>query len=121
MKKIIFAVIFSISIFSCSQKNESKINLKGDIDNGGITLPEGFSALVVAEETGKGRHIDVNANGDIYVSLRQQKETKGIACLRDTTGDGRADIIEYAGEHFGTGIKLHNGYLYFGADTAVVR
>ena len=121
MKKIIYVLVISSAIFSCTQQKESKIFLKGDADNGGITLPEGFSAIVVTEETGKGRHIDVNSNGDIYVSLSQQKENKGIACLRDTTGDGRADIIEYTGEHLGTGIKLHNGYLYFGSDTAVVR
>jgi hypothetical protein len=95
--------------------------IAADADNGGITLPEGFSALVVADEIGRGRHIAVNNNGDIYVSLRDHDQNKGIACLRDTTGDGRADIIEYAGEHTGTGIKLHKGYLYFGSDTAVVR
>jgi glucose/arabinose dehydrogenase len=63
----------------------------------------------------------VNETGDIYVSLGDHKENKGIACLRDTTGDGKADIIEYAGEHTGTGIKLYNGSLYFGADTAIIR
>lgn len=121
MKNWLF-LILTIVVFSCGKKDETTNNqLVSDPDNGGITLPEGFSALVVAEETGRGRHIAVNTNGDIYVSLRDHSENKGIACLRDTTGNGRADIIEYAGEHTGTGIKLHKGFLYFGSDTAVVR
>lgn len=120
--KHLFVLFMALAAFACSQqKNADTKNLAADTDNGGITLPEGFSALVVADEIGRGRHITVNDNGDIYVSLRDQDENKGIACLRDTTGDGRADIIEYTGEHTGTGIKLHNGYLYFGSDTAVVR
>jgi glucose/arabinose dehydrogenase len=120
--KHLFVLFLVLGLFACSQqqKNDAE-KLAADTDNGGITLPEGFSALVVADEIGRGRHIAVNNNGDIYVSLRDNDQNKGIACLRDTTGDGRADIIEYAGEHTGTGIKLHKGYLYFGSDTAVVR
>lgn len=120
--KYLFVLIMVILAVACGQHEKtSSEKLTADANNGGITLPEGFSALVVAYEVGRGRHIDINENGDIYVSLSQNDENKGIACLRDTTGDGRADIIEYAGEHVGTGLKLHNGFLYFGADTAVVR
>ncbi|HDR52388.1 MAG TPA: sorbosone dehydrogenase [Mariniphaga anaerophila] len=121
MKNWLF-VVLAIAVVSCGEKNETTNHkIAADPDNGGIILPEGFSALVVAEETGRGRHIAVNTNGDIYVSLRDHSENKGIACLRDTSSDGRADVIEYAGQHTGTGIKLHKGFLYFGSDTAVVR
>ena len=116
---VLFLFFFAVS---CSQQKKTDAEkLIPDADNGGITLPEGFSALVVVDEIGRGRHIAVNDNGDIYVSLRDHDQNKGIACLRDTTGDGRSDIVEYAGEHTGTGLKLHKGYLYFGSDTAVVR
>lgn len=121
MKNLIPALILAFFAFSCSQESSSSKSLIPDADNGGLILPEGFSAIVVADELGRGRHIDVNTNGDIYVSLRNQDENKGIVCMRDTTGDGKADIIEYTGEHVGTGINLHNGYLYFGADNEVVR
>ncbi len=125
MNKFIIAFMLSALLAGCSQKNETNSNnnkkLTPDPDNGGLILPEGFSALVVADELGRGRHIDVNENGDIYVSLRNNEENNGIVCLRDTSGDGKADIITYTGEHTGTGIKLHNGYLYFGSDTAIVR
>lgn len=120
--KNLFASILVLFTLSCAQQDStSDQTLTHDEDHGGLTLPEGFGALVVADETGRGRHIVVNENGDIYVSLRDNNDDKGIACLRDTTGDGKADVIEYTGEHVGTGIKLHKGYLYFGADTAVVR
>ena len=121
MKNILLILLLGFFAFSCMNNTEKKTKLTASPDNGGITLPEGFSALVVADEIGKGRHMDVNSNGDIYVSLSQQKENKGIVCLRDTTGDGVADVIKYTGEHIGTGIKLHKGYVYFGSDTAVVR
>lgn len=120
--KYLFFLTIVVLAFACGQQEKTATKtLVADTDNGGLTLPDGFSALVVAHEIGRGRHIDVNDNGDIYVSLAQHDENKGLACLRDTTGDGRADVIEYTGEHTGTGIKLHKGYLYFGADTAVVR
>lgn len=121
MKYLSVLVLLFLAIACGQHEKSSTKQLTADADNGGITLPEGFSALVFADEIGRGRHIDVNDNGDVYVSLSRNDDNKGIACLRDTTGDGRADVIEYAGEHVGTGIKLHNGYLYFGADTAVVR
>ncbi len=120
MKNLIPVFLMALFLFSCTQEQKANVQV-ADSDNGGLTLPEGFSALVVADEIGNGRHITVNDNGDIYVSLRQQADNKGIVCLRDTTGNGKADVIEYTGEHTGTGIKLHNGYLYFGADTAIVR
>ncbi len=120
--KYLYFFVLALFAFSCGQQQDSSTGeLIPDDDNGGLSLPEGFSALVVAEETGRGRHIAVNENGDIYVSLRDHDENKGIVCLRDTTGNGKADAIEYTGEHVGTGIRLHKGYIYFGADTAVVR
>jgi glucose/arabinose dehydrogenase len=121
MNKFMMVLFVSLFIFSCNHKQEKHSTLIADTENGGLTLPEGFSALVVSEGVGRGRHIAVNTNGDIYVSLSQQAENKGIACLRDTDSDGKADLVEYTGEHLGTGIKLHKGYLYFGADSAIVR
>jgi glucose/arabinose dehydrogenase len=88
---------------------------------GGLLLPRGFSATVVAESLGQGRHIAINTNGDIYISLQRLKNKNGIVALRDVNGDGKADSIEYFGEFPGTGIGIYKGYLYFGSDTAIVR
>src|SRR5688572_18489686 len=63
--------------------------------NGGLTLPNGFCALVVAEDVGPARHLVVSRSGDIYVALRnQEKAPGGVVALRDTNGDGRADVRE---------------------------
>jgi len=91
-------------------------------DNGGLTLGSGFCALVVADQTGPARHLVVSGNGDIYVALRNiPNQPGGVIALRDTNGDGRADVRETFGDSGGTGIALRNGYLYLSRDDAVVR
>jgi glucose/arabinose dehydrogenase/mono/diheme cytochrome c family protein len=92
-----------------------------DTDNGGLTLSPGFAALKVVEDLGRARHLVVADNGDIYVALRNMSKGAGTVALRDSTGDGRADVVSYFGSVSGTGIKLYENYLYFGSDTAIVR
>lgn len=94
-----------------------------DADNGGITLPPGFCALVVSEGAGEGaRHIVVAQNGDIFVSRQNIGDRPGdIVALRDTNGDGRADVTEHFGTNGGTGLVLRNGYLYLATMTTVER
>src|SRR5690606_17672828 len=55
----------------------------------------------------------------LFVALR--RGDAGIVALRDTDGDGRADLEQRFGELTGTGIDIRDGYLYFAPDTAVVR
>jgi len=127
-KKTIFSIfIFSLLIIlnACNQeakKTEEASVILPDRGNGGISLPENFGALVVADTLGRGRHLVVNKEGDIYVHLmRLTDDGKGIMALRDSDGDGRADIIQGYSEIPGTGIKLHSGYLYFSSRTEVYR
>ncbi len=90
-------------------------------DNDGLVLPDGFCAAVVADSLGPVRHIAVDDDGDLYAALRQVSGGGGIVALRDTDGDGRADVEERFGTSGGTGIGLRDGYLYFAPDTAVWR
>ncbi|MFH5833996.1 PQQ-dependent sugar dehydrogenase [Halalkalibaculum sp. DA3122] len=90
-------------------------------DNGGITLPSGFSAVVVADSVGSARQVAVDDDGDIYVALDEPHNGNGIVALRDEDGDGVADRKEYFGNYTGTGIALHDGYLYFAPDSLVLR
>jgi glucose/arabinose dehydrogenase len=94
-----------------------------DPDNGGLKLQAGFCAFVVARDLGIARHIAVARSGDLFVSIRNEDaDTRGgVIALRDTNGDGRADVREKFGEDGGTGIALRNGYLYLATETAVVR
>lgn len=110
---------FMMVLLGACQMNTKKASEQGD--NAGLKLPEGFRASIFADNVGNARHLDVNSNGDVYVSLSRVKYGGGIVCLRDENKDGIADVVKYHGKYDGTGIKLHQGYLYFGADTAVVR
>ncbi|MEX0987784.1 MAG: PQQ-dependent sugar dehydrogenase [Bacteroidales bacterium] len=118
MRITIISLLAMLLTIGCSEAPQP---LTPDPDNGGLTLPEGFSAIIVADSLGPGRHITVKENGDIYMSLRRLQNGKGAVALRDTSGDGKADVIKYFGSVSGTGIELHNGFLYYGADSMVVR
>jgi glucose/arabinose dehydrogenase len=99
-----------------------------DPDDGGITLPPGFRALVYADNLVVGKRVGrtpenlrglaVAPNGDVYAKgLHGQ-----IWALRDTNGDGRADVIQEFGPGVGgTHIMFHDGYLYHSSSTAVYR
>jgi glucose/arabinose dehydrogenase len=104
-------------------------------DNGGITLPSGFCATIFADGIGHARQIAVGSNGDVYVNTWSGPYYQGpthpggfIVALRDTTGDGKADIIKRFGPDAqlqnggGTGIGFYKGALYAEeGDTLVKR
>src|SRR5580765_1788446 len=99
-----------------------------DPDDGGITLPPGFRAvvfadnLVVAKRVGRSnenlRGLAVAPNGDVYAKGKFGQ----IWALRDTNGDVRADLIkEFGPGDGGTHIMFHDGWLYHSSRTAVYR
>ena len=88
-------------------------------DNVGLTLQPGFCALVVAESIGPSRHLVVLENGDVLVAVAGERG--GVRLLRDTTGDGKADIVRSFGVGGGTGIAFAGEYLYFATNDAIVR
>jgi glucose/arabinose dehydrogenase len=95
-----------------------------DTDNGGLNLPAGFCAIVVADNLGLVRHVAVRPNGDIYVALRRTpngSDNGGILALRDTDGNGKANRVERFGTVGGTGIAWYQGAVYFAADDRVLR
>jgi glucose/arabinose dehydrogenase len=106
------------ALFSAAQAASSLP--KPDADNGGIKLPAGFAAITVADlpsTNGGPRHITIAPNGDLYAKASRN----GLFALRDADGDGRAEIVEHFGSGGGTGIGVHNGYLYYSTDDAVHR
>lgn len=117
MKYAIYPIL-GLLLLGCSTNTPEII---ADRDNGGLQLPQGFSALIVADSIGSARHLVVDDNGVIYVSLRERKNGGGIVRLADTDKDGRADEIGYFGACQGTGIELYDNFLYFGTDTSVIR
>jgi glucose/arabinose dehydrogenase len=102
-----------------------------DQGNGGITLPADFCAAIFADEIGVARHAVVGPDGIVYVALEsgrrtsagtsRRREEGGIVILRDTTGDGRADVVRRIATDGGTGIALRGDLLYFSTMTTVQR
>jgi len=98
-----------------------------DPGNGGLILPDGFVATVVIDSVHGARHLAVRENGDIYVKLRSSKENAGNIALRDTDGDGKADVSERFGGNptetrsYGTGMSIHDGYLYYSSALCLYR
>ncbi len=92
-------------------------------NNGGLTLPHGFCAAVVAEGLAGPRHMAVAPNGDLFVALAGSRRVGGggVVALRDADGDGRAEEQVRFGDAGGTGILLHDGYLYFAPNDRVLR
>jgi glucose/arabinose dehydrogenase/cytochrome c553 len=92
-------------------------SLVADPDDGGLKLPEGFRARVVADNLGPLRFLTVAPNGDLYIKMKDA----GIVALRDTNGDGRADVTEKFGNGGGSGIAIKDGWLYHSSNSAVYR
>jgi glucose/arabinose dehydrogenase/mono/diheme cytochrome c family protein len=92
----------------------------------GLKLPPGFCATVFADYLGHTRHLTVAANGVVYVNTWSGKYFEGsrppvgafLVALKDTTGTGKANVIERfgptaaQGSHGGTGIGLYKGAVF---------
>ncbi len=120
---LIFGLVLVAPLAGCRQKSDT---LTGDPNDGGLTLPGGFEALVVVDSIGPARHLAVRQNGDIYAKLSGSRGGKGVVALRDTTNDGKADVIrrfgvsnEPGGSH--TGAEIYDGHLYVGTDLHLYR
>ena len=101
-----------------------------DADNGGITLPPGFCAVVVADlvidgAPARARHMAVTPTGEIFVAINSPRNVNpsfGIIGLRDKDGDGKADEqSQFSPGLGGSGIAWGTALLYFGANDRVLR
>lgn len=126
-RKLFLVLAIPVIAFLHYQGKSTNPLPKGDSNNGGLFLPDGFEAVVVVDSVGKGRHLAVRDNGDIYMKLRNPNpEGKGSVALRDTDNDGKADIVRYFGDYadtgnYGNAMRIHKGYLYFATAGEVYR
>jgi glucose/arabinose dehydrogenase len=137
------SVVFCIALSACADPptapapldisplaNRVSQRLQCDPGNGGISLPPGFCAVVVADLVNDGRpaaarHIAVTPTGDLFVAINSpgnRNPSFGIIGLRDNDGDGRADQqSQFSPGLGGSGIAWGEARLYFGANDRVLR
>jgi glucose/arabinose dehydrogenase len=115
------------SLGACRSDSVATAPSECDSNNGGITLPDGFCAIVFADSVGSARHIDVAENGDVFLAIMNSRGPDrsmvpgGVAVLRDANADGRVDEIHRFGENGGNEVLLAGAHLYFATDDAVLR
>ena len=85
---------------------------KCDPDNGGLVLPEGFCATVVASQLGPVRQLAVGAERRPLRRLERQagRQHRRGAGIQGPDGDGKPDERASFGPGGGNDVKLHNGY-----------
>jgi glucose/arabinose dehydrogenase len=87
--------------------------------NSGLSVPAGFCAIVVGSRLGPVRHLVIAPDGDLFAAMGGGNG--GVLALRDTDGDGHADVEKRFGPDGGTGIAFGDHYLYFATDNRIVR
>src|SRR5204862_2823181 len=109
---------------------DREVRVSCDPDNGGITLPRGFCAVVVADividgAPARARHMAITPSGDVFVAINSpgnRNPSFGIVGLRDKNGDGRADEqSQFSPGLGGSGLAWRDGLLFFGANDRVLR
>jgi len=87
--------------------------------NGGLTLPPGFCAMVVADDVGPVRQLAVAPGGELYAAVSDGDD--GAIAFRDQDGDGKPE--ERAG--FGPGgandVEIRGGYVYLALPDRILR
>lgn len=134
MRRTFALTASAVLLASCSDTNNTNgapnASIRCDADNGGITLPTGFCAVVVADLVSGGapaqaRHMVVTPSGDLFVAINPASSGQppfGIIGLRDNDGDGKADQqTTFSANLGGSGIAWGDGVLYFGANDRVMR
>lgn len=99
------------------------VDPKCDPDNGGLVLPQGFCATLVASQLGPVRQLAVGPNGDLYAALsgKAGDGTGGVLGFRDRDGDGKPDERASFGSGGGNDVKVHQGYVYLALNDRIVR
>jgi glucose/arabinose dehydrogenase/cytochrome c5 len=104
-------------------------------NDSGLKLPVGFCASIFADHIGHTRHLVVAPDGVVYVNTwsgryygNDTPHSGGfLVALKDSTGSGKADIIQRFGETLasggagGTGIGLYKDALFAEINDKIVR
>jgi glucose/arabinose dehydrogenase len=106
----LLAVVSSMGAYA--QSNTPASQTQSCAADTGITLPPGFCATVFADNIGHARHLVVAPDGVVYVNTWSGRYYGNdtppaggfLIALRDTNGDGRADVNVRFGDDFAHGV-----------------
>jgi glucose/arabinose dehydrogenase len=90
-------------------------------DNGGLSLPDGLCASIVASDLDDVRHLAVAPGGDLYAATGGSLLRGGVAAFRDRDGDGTMDERASFGPRGGNDVGVYDGYLYLALERSIVR
>ena len=85
-----------------------------------LSVPDGFAVNEFAQGLSNPRRMALAPNGDVFVA---ESRAGAVVVLRDADGDGVAELRETfaTGLERPYGLAFHQGFLYVGANDAVVR
>ncbi len=91
--------------------------------NAGADSAKGFCATIFVDQVGAPRHMAVAADGTVYVNDRRRGQSPSLLALKDTKGDGHADIVQIFGPPGagGTGIAIYKNWLYVEIADEIIR
>ncbi|NVJ97027.1 MAG: PQQ-dependent sugar dehydrogenase [Alphaproteobacteria bacterium] len=123
MKKLAAIALLGAVITGAAQAEGLGVDPSAPMsDETGIRVPAGFKSVVFADEVGRARHMAVSKSGWVYVALRRQIDGFGAVALKDTDGDGKADLREYfAAGVSGTGMGIYGDKIYYGTNSYIIR
>jgi glucose/arabinose dehydrogenase len=130
--------LFAVALLFAGSSASAQSNSPGNAcpgDNGGLTLSPGFCATVFADNIGHVRHMAVAPDGALYVNtwsgryFHNDTPPAGgfLVALKDSKGDGKADVIQRFGDGVpqgsagGSGIALYNGAVYAEQNDKIIR
>ena len=132
-RSLLVAVVLLMSWSAAMPTQAADTSCKSDA--AAITLPNGFCATIFADNIGHARQMAVTPDGTLYVNTWSGAYFNNgpvpaggfVVALKDTHGNGHADVIERFGEtvasggHGGTGLVFHNGMIYVETNDRIVR
>lgn len=119
--KIVFLIAILSIINTSYGQRKTAVKASTNNRNGGLKLPLGFSASIIARNLGAARHMAVNSKGDLFLKMDRVKNSGGIIELSPAKGNGQATKKAVFGDFGGTGIAIKNGYLYASSNTNIYR
>lgn len=114
---MIFPLI--LAFFALANGPARPVTAACEKENGGLTLPDGFCASVLARDLEGVRQVAVGSDGIVYAALA--KGDGGVVALRDRDGDGQAEERKVFGPTGANDVKIHEGYLYLALPDRIVR